>query len=115
MIIKHGDQKTTVNENMRGGNGKVVLKQLISQPEMYEKGRLFSRILLQPGCSIGFHVHENEMEAYYVVKGKALYDDNGTKVELEAGDGTYTPCGGGHAVENNGSEDLELIALILFK
>ena len=115
MVKKPAEQKIAVTENLRGGEGSTSIQSMLDQQEMYDKGRLFGRILLKPGCSIGYHVHENEMEAYTVIRGTALYDDNGIKTELEPGDTTYTPCGQGHSVLNNGTEDLEIIALILFK
>ncbi|MDD3746500.1 MAG: cupin domain-containing protein [Anaerostipes sp.] len=60
-----------------------------------------------------YHVHENEGEAYHILSGKGLYDDNGTKYEVEAGDTTYTMSGQGHGIENIGNEDLVIIPLIL--
>ena len=46
------------------------------------------------------------------MKGK-LYNDNGTKYEVHAGDTTFTSDGAGHAIENIGDEDLVFMALIL--
>jgi mannose-6-phosphate isomerase-like protein (cupin superfamily) len=112
MIKKAGDLTFVVTENMRGGVGSVAIKQLAEQAEMYDKNRLCATIVIKPGCSVGYHVHENEMELYYILSGKALYDDNGTEVELSPGDVTITPSGEGHAIANNGDVDLEFIALI---
>jgi mannose-6-phosphate isomerase-like protein (cupin superfamily) len=112
MIKRVQDLTVVVNENMRGGVGSVAIKLLAEQGEMYDKNRLFAKIIVKPGCSIGYHVHENEMELYYILSGKALYDDNGTQVELSPGDVTVTLSGEGHAIANNGDVDLEFMALI---
>ncbi|MCL2664399.1 MAG: cupin domain-containing protein [Defluviitaleaceae bacterium] len=114
MIRRKDERLAVINENMRGGNGSVALKHIANKDELNEKGRLYSHILLAPGCSIGYHVHENETEIYYILFGKAAYDDNGTAAELNAGDVTFTPSGEGHSIANAGEEDLELAALILF-
>ena len=43
-----------------------------------------------------------------------MYNDNGTEVEVGPGDVTICPEGEEHALANTGSEDMEIIALILF-
>ena len=115
MIKKANNLREDIIENMRGGSGSVTIKHLADKPEMYDKSRLFAKITLKPGCSIGYHVHENEMEAFHIISGKALYDDNGTQVELSPGDVTITPAGEGHSIANNGDDDLEIIALIVMQ
>jgi len=51
---------------------------------------------------------------YYILKGEGVYDDNGTEVIVQPGDTTLCLSGESHALINRSSEDLELIALILF-
>jgi quercetin dioxygenase-like cupin family protein len=114
-MIKHEDQqKSVINENMRGGTGSVILKHLLDKEEMNGKGRLFSRIALKKGCSIGYHKHEGESEIFAVVAGKGIFNDNGTEYPVSAGDVLITPSGSGHAIACDGDETLELIALILY-
>ena len=115
MIKRFDELNRVVNENMRGGTGSVELTHLAGADEMYGKSRLYARATLKPGCSIGFHVHENETELYHVVSGSALYDDNGVEVVLSAGDTTVTPSGQGHSIANNGDDDLEIVALIILE
>ena len=115
MIKKHSGQVVTLNENMRGGEGEVRIEALLSPEELYEKGRLYSRVVLKPGCSIGYHIHENEMESYTIISGTGDYNDDGDEIKVCAGDVTLTQSGQSHGIKNNGGEDLVLIALILFK
>ncbi len=115
MIKRKDELPITVNEKMRGGDGSVTLAAMLTPDEMYNKGRVFSTLSLQPGCSIGYHVHENEMETFYIVKGTCEFDDNGTQTyTLTAGDVAYTAAGNGHSVRNTGTDELLMIALILF-
>ena len=114
MIKNFNDFKTELRENMRGGDGTVVVSSFVSAEELNNKGRLFGKILLKPGCGIGFHVHETDSELFYVLKGTAVYDDNGTKTIVKEGDVTVTPAGSGHAIKNESSDDVELIALIVY-
>ena len=83
--------------------------------EMYGKGRVFSHLHLKPGCEVGWHVHQGDGETYYILRGRGLYNDNGTEVEVGPGDVTFVDSGEGHALLNNGEEELEAIALILFR
>lgn len=114
MIKKFEDFKTELRENMRGGDGTVTVTSFVSAEELNEKGRLFGKITLKPGCGIGFHIHEKDSELFYIIKGTAVYDDNGTKTTVSAGNVTLTPAGTGHAIKNEGEEDVELIALIVY-
>ena len=114
-MIKKSDSFTPeLRENMRGGDGTVAITGFVTPEELNDKGRLFGKIVLKPGCSIGYHVHENDSELFYIAKGTAVYDDNGTKTIVKAGDVTLTPAGTGHSVKNESDEDVELIALIVY-
>jgi mannose-6-phosphate isomerase-like protein (cupin superfamily) len=113
MVYKKGAFEVTVNENMRGGDGSVTIEHFLGREGLYDKGRLYAKLTMKPGSSIGFHKHENEMETFFVIKGTAEFDDNGEKKALEPGDVAYTPDGAGHSVKNIGAGDLEMIALII--
>ena len=114
MIRKANDCSKEFRENMRGGNGTVEITNFVSPAELNDKGRLFANITLHPGCGIGYHVHEKDSEIFYLVKGKVLYNDNGTECTLEAGDVMICPAGTGHSISNAGEEDAEVIAVIVY-
>ena len=114
MIRKAAECKKEYRENMRGGDGTVELTSFASSEELYNKGRLFANITLKPGCSIGYHVHEADSELFYLMKGQVLYNDNGTECTLTAGDVMICPAGTGHSIANNGEEDAEVIAVIVY-
>ena len=114
MIRKAADCKKEYRENMRGGNGTVEITNFATPEELNEKGRLFANITLKPGCSIGYHVHEKDSELFYLMKGEALYNDNGEEKILTAGDVMLCPAGTGHAIANNCEEDVEVCAVIVY-
>ncbi len=114
MIRKAADCKKVYNEKMRGGNGTVEITHFASPEELNDKGRLFANITLKPGCSIGYHVHETDSELFYIMKGEVLYNDNGVECVLSAGDVMVCPAGTGHAIANNGQEDAEVCAVIVY-
>lgn len=114
MIKNPNEFKTELRENMRGGDGTVSVTDFVTAEELNGKGRLFGKIILKPGCSIGYHVHEKDSELFYILKGTAVYSDNGKETTVSAGQVTITPAGTGHSIRNDGNEDLELIALIVY-
>ena len=114
MIKYNADLKKEYRENMRGGNGTVEITNFATPAELNDKGRLFANITLKPGCSIGYHVHENDSELFYLMKGTALYNDNGVECTLSAGDVMVCPAGTGHSIANNGDEDVEVCAVIVY-
>ena len=116
MVRRSNECHVKVNENMRGGDGSVRITSFISGPEeLLSKGRLFSLITLEPGCSIGYHVHENESELFYIIKGSPTYNDGGEEVQISAGDVTIVEPGKGHGIANRTEETCQLVALILYE
>ena len=99
--------------NMRGGDGTVLLSPAFTAGDYAAPLRLFSRITLPAGASIGYHVHEQEEEFFYFLSGTGILDDNGTPVAVKGGDSTVTRSGEGHALRNTGNEPLELLAVIV--
>ena len=100
-------------ENAQGGKGIVTFYDWLLPEEAKGHGKVFSTLVVPPGCSIGYHVHEGTFEAYLVLSGEATVNDNGTVAVLKAGDMNYCDEGQGHSTTNNGSEDLVLMALIM--
>ena len=78
-MIRHAEEcKVEYREHMRDGDGTVIITNFIEGPgELNEKGRLFAKITLNTGCSIGYHVHDKDAELFYIMKGTAEYNDNG--------------------------------------
>ncbi len=113
MIQRVNDMEVEVRENMRGGNGAIEIRHILKQDQMKGKCRLFGRIVIKPGCSIGLHRHDDEEEVYYIVEGEGVFDDNGAKQPVKAGDVTLTGDGASHSIENTGTADLVVMAVVL--
>lgn len=113
MLVKSNQMTNEVREKMRGGEGWVNLAQVVTGEELPKNVRLSAVITLQPGCSIGWHVHEKETEIFYFASGAGTANDNGEKRCVSAGDVLITPDGCGHAVENSGGVPLVFFAVIV--
>ena len=114
MVRKKNEQEIEF-KNIRGGNGEVEMHKILNGvEELYGKGRMFNRMIIAPGNSIGEHAHEGDNEIFYVLSGCGEYNDNGTIVKLEPGDTAVCNDGERHSLVNTGDEPLEMIALILY-
>ena len=114
MIKRNSEMNTEKRENMRGGDGVVSICNVLEKGEYKGSARLLGTITLKPGCSIGAHVHENEEEVFYIIKGTATYDDNGKAEILGAGDSCICLSGETHSIANREAEgDVVLFAAIL--
>lgn len=114
MIKKCSEIEGKVLTNFKDGEGDVTMFHFLNEQEARGTGRLFVKTVIEPGNSIGDHTHDGDMEAYYILKGKALVSDNGTDVILEAGDCNVCPDGQSHSIKNVGEDTLEYIAIILY-
>ena len=85
---------------------------MINDPDA-KKVRLYSKIVLEVGAEVKYHVHTGESESFYILKGTAEYSDNGEIITLHAGDYTNTLSGQGHGIKNIGADSLEFMALII--
>jgi mannose-6-phosphate isomerase-like protein (cupin superfamily) len=113
MFKRMEDMTKEIRERMRGGKGTIQLQHIFTQDELTGKCRLFARVTLEPGSSIGAHSHDREEEIYYIISGSGTVDDNGNIQTLRPGDAVITGNGAYHSIENTGTEDLVLMAVIL--
>lgn len=110
-MIRH--EQCTQVQNLRGGNGTLKIYHIQSPEQLKNAGRMYARIIFEPGSSVGWHQHVGETEPYYILKGTGTFIDNdGSKTEVGPGDICEIEDGQWHSLENNSDEDLEIMALI---
>ncbi|MBQ7861462.1 MAG: cupin domain-containing protein [Clostridia bacterium] len=114
MIKRSNEMTDNVKVNMRGGDGEVSIREILLKGEYKGNARLVGTITLEPGCSIGAHIHEDEEEIFYIIKGTATYNDNGETVILNEGDSCLCLGGQEHSIANRMTEgSVQLFAVIL--
>ena len=113
MFIHNDEHITDINPRMRGGDGEIRFVNLATREQLPAKCRFMGRGIMEPGCSIGYHVHEGETEIYYILRGVAEVNDNGVMKTAHPGDTIITAGGTGHAMANKGDETLEWIATVV--
>ena len=115
MIIRNEDRVTSTGVRFNGKGEVTGTTVLPPEPSAFcGHGHLFNHVTIKPGNSLGDHRHEGEFEVYYFLKGEGIYNDNGTDVPVRAGDVAICKDGEVHGLKSTGTEDLEMIALILY-
>lgn len=112
-MIKTKEELSCKTEQNSFGKDKLFLYDLSYFENKNPKLRMFSQAELKKGEEVEYHVHIGEAETYYILSGRALYNDNGEKKEIGPGTVTYTPSGEGHGIKNIGDGDLIFIAHII--
>lgn len=114
-MIRHSEEKIVESKKLFNGAGEAEMHKILNgADEMYGKGRVFNRVVLAPGSEVAWHVHHGDGECYYILKGEGTYSDNGNIITMRPGDMSFVGDGEGHSMRNDGGEDLEMIALILY-
>ncbi|MFO7536130.1 MAG: cupin domain-containing protein [Kiritimatiellia bacterium] len=114
MIRKLADMPVEERPNLRGGQGVISFRHAFQPAEFTAKARLCATLLIPPGASVGKHEHVNEDELYYILSGTGLLDDGQTRTRVNPGDAILTGGGGSHAVINDGTATLEILAVIVY-
>ncbi len=114
MIKKQSELRVEEKFNLRGGAGVVRMIHVLEQADAANTGRLFGRLVIPVGGSVGYHDHQGEFELYYILQGKALVNDNGEEHVIETGDMMLCRDGESHSITNIGDVDLEFMAIIVF-
>lgn len=113
MIRRKDEVKERVASAVYGGTGELHFLDLLEKEEFDGKGRMYSRITIAPGASIGVHGHKGEKEIIYILSGKGIYEDNGISKEVHPGDVTICDDGSKHGIRALDEGPMEVIALIL--
>ena len=112
-MITRKSQIRTEKSNLKGGKGLVKREFIVESKDLRNKAKLFSKITIPVGNSIGMHDHVEDFEVYYILSGKGQVLDNDEIVEVNEGDVIYTADGNKHYIENIGEEDLVFIAVVI--
>jgi mannose-6-phosphate isomerase-like protein (cupin superfamily) len=112
MIKRKEEMQHSIREKMRGGAKEVHVLDLMEKGTMAHC-RLFSKMTLIPGASIGEHEHIGETEYYWILQGEGIVTEKDGEHKVKEGDLVITGNGAKHAIRNDGKEDLVFLALII--
>lgn len=109
MILSFNNIEKVAVKNLRGGDGTVYLQKV--NPTLCNM-KMYAKITIPTGASIGSHVHEVDEETYVVISGKGILIIDGKETEVNVGDISLCKKGRNHGIKNIDQEDLVLIAVV---
>jgi len=111
MIIKGEKLNGVWKEAIRGGTGKALAVDYLAPDEM--AGVLMaSKITLEPGASVGEHLHPETEELYLVLEGHGVGFLDGESFDVGPGDAWLCKAGHTHGLSNSGSAPLAFFAVL---
>lgn len=109
MIKNINDFVKSEVKNMRGGTGNIYLQKV---SPILDNMKMYAKIIIPKGSSIGVHTHEEDEEMIYVLKNKGIIIIDGKESKLEEGMISICRKGRNHSIKNIYDEDLELLAVV---
>lgn len=99
---------------LHGGQGRVLVERNITKADGIKGLAMFAKVSLDVGASIGYHIHVNDAEGYFIIEGTGIFIDNGEiKKTVGKGDLCFINKGEGHGIINTGSQPLEMVAIVI--
>lgn len=100
---------------LAGGKGTIYIDHIASERELMGHAKMYARVTLPPGTSIGVHTHTGETEPYFIVEGVGDFTDNdGSVTPVVPGDCCVIVPGQCHGIANPYNGNLVFMALIYY-
>ena len=115
MIIRNNQRNIRTKDNLFSGEGTVMFNDIVDKSELYDKGSMFSELILKENCGLGYHTHTDEEEILLITKGKGVYNDDGQVSEVFEGDVCVCKDGHSHSIMNKSKEDMIAVAIKINK
>jgi mannose-6-phosphate isomerase-like protein (cupin superfamily) len=111
MIRKKSALKVEKREAVRGGVGKALAADYLVDGQM-EGVVTASRIVLEPGASVGEHTHADTEEFYLILEGRGTGILDGERFPVGPGDAYLLKVGHTHGLVNDSEGPLAFFAFI---
>ena len=106
MILNFDSIEEKVIPECKGGEKNII-------PRMFTHDKIkIMKAKLEPGASIGYHIHDTNSEIIFMIKGTGVVIMDDDKEILEAGQCHYCPMGHSHSLRNESDEEIEFYAVV---
>ncbi len=97
-----------------GGTGVCRWKMLMNGMHLEGQWNCVEYVVIEPGASVGEHVHLRTEEIYYIISGRAVVTMDGVEIDARPGDLITTPIGSAHSIANRGETDMHFFVTEVF-
>lgn len=112
MLIRRIAGSVRQFEQCHGGGGVVHCTEMLADYEKRDGGfKFFHDNIIEPGASIGEHMHTVDEEIYFIVEGSGRMVIDGQTWEVGPGDMCLTRRGHRHALTNTGVTAMRLLVI----
>jgi uncharacterized cupin superfamily protein len=112
MVRRRHDARVRNLNQCHGGEGVLLCLEMLANYQQAEPGiKFYHDNTLQPGDSIGEHVHTKDEEIYIVLTGTGLMKVDGKDESVGPGDFCLTRRGHSHSLANTGSSPMHFLVI----
>lgn len=114
MFMKYEEMKPLLRDSFKGGEGGGWSRFLLP-PDSQIEGSSFSMIAentLNPGSSIGYHLHDEDDELFVILDGEGVYREDDVEYSVAKGDMMLLRKGHQHGLSNTSEISMKLLAVI---
>ena len=113
MLNRAKEQKTDELVKLRGGEGTIIRRTLIAPEDSCGKFKMCAVLTVEPGCSIGEHIHMPDAEFCYLMEGELVIADGGKEYTVYPGDAWMCGDGAGHYTKNCSDKKAVFMAIVV--
>jgi mannose-6-phosphate isomerase-like protein (cupin superfamily) len=114
MIRYRKDMYTEDCDNCHEGVGRLALHVVLDGKEQTDITFMHDDIL-EPGVTIGEHLHEGSAEIYFVADGEGIMIVDGKEYPISNGDVSWCNSGHSHGIKNSTKSAMRLLVIGLTK
>ena len=115
MTVLVGTKEEPVRiRGVHGGSGDLYWKCFVRLHMTHSPVVGFEYVRVPVGTAIGRHKHSRTEEIYFVVSGRGLMDQDGSRSEVGPGDLIMTRRDVTHAMDVVGDDDVELLVIEVY-
>lgn len=115
MFRRHDEMQMNVLDRCHGGEGKLECYSVMQALDSKMGIRFMHDDIIEPGASIGEHLHEADEEIYFVVEGHGTMILDGQRMPMGPGDVSLVVPGHTHGLINSDDSPMRLIVVCVRK
>ena len=111
MFRSQKEMKCQVFDNCHDGVGAVNCRHVIEGSDSELGFNFMHDDSVEPGASIGQHVHNGTEEIYYLLEGNGIMIMDGEEISMSKGDVSLVKSGHSHGLVNTGDLPMRLLVI----